>query len=168
MIRQVCIVCVAGLLFLAASGNFYYKALQHDPLAEVSVKKARLSVPEKSLPAAYKPAWSPVIHEKNLFSPNRTYKEPKPVLTAEQLKAIEPPKRPELALKGVVQDSFNEYVAYIEIGKAKALPMRKGDKTENLELIDISGRKAVLKWNDEMITLNLDKIKTIDNPKGPK
>ncbi|MHB8882002.1 MAG: hypothetical protein ACYC69_10905 [Thermodesulfovibrionales bacterium] len=165
MIRQVCIVCVAGLLFLAAAGNFYYKALRHDPLAEVSVKKAGLPEPEKALPAAYRPAWSPAIHEKNLFSPNRTYIEPKPVQPAQ---AVEPPKMPELVLKGVVLDSFNEYVAYIEIGKAKALPMRKGDKTENLELIDISGRKAVLKWNDEMITLNLDKIKTIDNPKGTK
>jgi hypothetical protein len=46
--------------------------------------------------------------------------------------------------------------------------MRKGDKTENIELIDISGRKAVLKWNDETMNLTLDKIKTIENPKAAR
>ncbi|MBA4372809.1 MAG: hypothetical protein C0402_08075 [Thermodesulfovibrio sp.] len=169
MIRRGCTAGFAGLLLLFAVWHFYARGLQHDPYAEytaVKVKqKAGGSAAQAAAPVAFQPGWSADIHEKNLFSPSRTYREPKPVVAA-PLVPVEPPKRPEVVLKGVILDSFGEYVAYIEVDKAKSVPMRKGDKTDNIELIDISGRKAVLKWNSEIMNLSLDKIKTIENPKA--
>jgi hypothetical protein len=43
--------------------------------------------------------------------------------------------------------------------------MRKGDKIEDVELVDISDRKIVLQWNTEKINLTMDKIKTIVKPR---
>lgn len=170
MIRQVCTLSIAGLLLLFSVWNFYSKGLMHDPYTALLTGKTKQKAPEAvaSAPPAFAPGWTAELHEKNLFSPTRTYREPKPVAPA-SLKPVEPPpKRPEVALKGVILDSFGEYVAYIEIDKAKPVPMRKGDKADNIELIEISGRTAVLKWNSEIMNLSLDKIKTIENPKAAK
>ncbi|MDA8083487.1 MAG: hypothetical protein M0024_07515 [Nitrospiraceae bacterium] len=168
MIRQGFILGAAVLLLLFASWNFYAKAVRHDPYAGAEPLKAAAKAQGGSaaIQDRGRPGWSSVIHEKNLFSPGRTYREPKP----EALVAapVEPPKRPELNLKGIIEDASGEYVAYIEIDKGKPVPLRKGEKTADIQLIDISGRKAVLKWNGEMTELSLDKIKTIANPKAAK
>lgn len=167
MIRKIFILILVAFLFIYMAWNFYNKALSYNPLAEVSLKKIKMRSPEVSLGTKYKPAWGKEIYEKNLFNPLRTYKEPKPFVPV-VAPVVEPPKRPDMALKGIVLDTFGDYVAYIEIDKAKATPMRKGDKTENIELIDISDRKAVLKWNDEIIDLSIDRIRTITNPRTMK
>lgn len=171
MIRRGCTVGVAVLLLLFTAWNFYFRGLRHDPyagLSDTKVKqKAQGPAGQASSPVMFVPGWTADIHEKNLFSPGRTYREPKPPAAANPV-PVEPPKPPEIVLKGVILDSFGEYVAYIEVDKARPVPMRKGDKTENIELIDISGRKAVLKWNNETMNLSLDKIKTIENPKAAK
>ncbi|MBI5100289.1 MAG: hypothetical protein HZB33_00415 [Nitrospirae bacterium] len=169
MIRHICLLSVAGLLFIVASWNFYTQAVRHNPFSEVTARKTDQKEPVTVVPAKYGPGWSDVIYEKNLFNPLRTYQEPKPVVApVAPPPVVEPPKRPDITLKGIILDSFGDYVAYIEIDRAKAAPMRKGDKKENIELIELSGREAVLQWNSEMITLNLDKIKTIDKPKAPR
>lgn len=171
MIRRGCIAGISVLLLLFSVWSFYSRGLRHDPYAELSAAKVKqkpgAAAGQASAPVAFRPGWTADIHERNLFSPSRTYREPKPV-AAGPLIPVEPPKRPEILLKGVILDSFGEYVAYIEVDKGKPVPMRKGDKTENIELIDISGRKAVLKWNNETMNLSLDKIKTIDNPKAAR
>jgi len=171
MIRRGFSAGVAVFLLLFAVWNFYARGLRHDPYAELSVGKVKQKAGgpagQAAAPVLFVPGWTADIHEKNLFSPGRTYREPKPV-AAMPLVPVEPPKRPEIVLRGVILDSFGEYVAYIEVDKSKSVPMRKGDKTEGIELIDISGRKAVLKWNNEIMNLSLDKIKTIENPKAAR
>lgn len=159
MIRRQAILAVIACLVLVAAWKFYVNAIAYDPLDEGAVKQAKIK--EASMAkSAYAPAWDKDLHEKNLFSPTRTYMEPKPVpVTA----PVPPPKRPDLVLKGIVLDTFGDYVAYVEINQAKAVPLRKGDKVEDIEVSDISEKKVMLKWNDETITMSIEKIKTISN-----
>ncbi|MFZ2198493.1 MAG: hypothetical protein WAV13_12210, partial [Thermodesulfovibrionales bacterium] len=51
-----------------------------------------------------------------------------------------------------------------EIDKAMAAPVRKGDKIGDIEVIDISERKVVLKWMGQDINLSIEHIKTVDSP----
>ena len=167
MIRKLFFLGVACTLFLFTIWSFYNDALTYDPLAGFSAKKTKPSgaVGPQNV---YKPAAGKEMYEKNLFSPARALVIPKPVVPASQMAVVEPPKRPELALKGIVLDNFGDYVAILEIDKARAVQMRKGDKNDSIEVADIMARTVVLKWNDELINLSLDKIKTIDNPRATK
>ena len=157
MIRKAVILVLVLALFLAASWNFVKEAVLYDPLEAVFLKKSKIR--ESGIArTAYTKAWDGVIQEKNLFSPLRTYKEPKPVsLTPPP----PPPKKPELSLKGIVLDTFGEYVAYVEINQARAAALRKGDKAEDIEVTDISDKKVVLQWMNETITLTIEKVKTL-------
>lgn len=164
MIRKVSLLSVAGAIFLYTAWLFYQDAIVYDPLHAAGMKKQKLSGgPVPSL--RYRRGWVSAITEKNLFSPARMYREPKPVKAVQQTPPPEPPRKPDVSLKGVILDSYGEYVAFVEIDRAKAVPMRKGDKTENLELVDISDRQVVLQWNDEKMTFTLDKVKTILTPR---
>jgi hypothetical protein len=164
MIRKLFLLASVLILFVYAGWNFYAQALALDPLSEVAVARPAPGGAEVLAVAEYRPAWIKTIIEKNLFSPARTYTEPKEASSALR----QPEKRPDFVLKGVVLDAFGEYVAYLEIDKAKPLAVRKGDKIENTEIVDVSARQAVLKWNGEIIDLSMEKIKTIDNSKAVK
>lgn len=160
MIRKIVILIIVGALFLFVGWQFTVKAVLYNPLSELLVKKAKIreSEPTKAIYAA---AWDKVIYEKNLFNTLRTYKEPKPVRPA--VPPPPPPKRPELALKGIILDTFGEYVAYVEINQAKSTQLRKGDKVEDIEVSDISEKSVVLKWLGETITLTIEKVKTLSS-----
>lgn len=165
MIRKMVVLAALIFLFIYAAWNFYTNALAYRPLTEEAAKRSTLKEDRTKVEVAYEPAWSKVIMEKNLFNPGRTYREPKPVPAGPP---PVPEKRPEFVLKGIILDSFGEYVAYLEVDKSKPVALRKGDKIEKTEIVDVSGRQAVLKWNGEIINLSLEKIKTIDNTKGSK
>jgi hypothetical protein len=164
MIRKIGMLAAVFFLFLYAVWNFYSQALVLDPLSEVAVERPRQESHEAGAGAAYRPEWSKGITEKNLFSPARSYREQKPVASAPPV----PEKRPEFVLKGIVLDSYGDYVAYLEIDKSKPLAVRKGDKIEKTEIVGVSARQAVLKWNGEIIDLSLERIRTIDNSKVAK
>lgn len=164
MIRKIFLLTLLSVVFLYMLWNFYADALRYDPLDIIEVKKAKPKK-DRMTEAAYKQFWDNSIHEKNLFSPYRSYSEPKPVSA---VPPPPPPKKPELSLKGIIIDSFGEYVAYLEIDKAKAMPLRKGDKVDDIEIVDITERKVVLKWIAETINLNMEKIKTISGPRQPR
>lgn len=165
MIRKLAMVVVMALLCAYTAWNFY---------DEVIRRPSGPSGPEGRGAAEGRPlkerkpggAWSAAIHEKNLFSPDRTYVEPKPIPIVIPKPVEPPPKRPEIALKGVVLDTFGDYVGYIEINQAKPVPVRKGDKVEEIEVLDVQEKKVVLQWMTEQMTLSMDKIKTIRNPKA--
>ncbi|MDA8432196.1 MAG: hypothetical protein M0Z60_04430 [Nitrospiraceae bacterium] len=164
MIRKIFLLTAVFFLFVYACWNFYTKAAALDPLSEVTVSPQAPKAAQARTGAEYRPAWSRDIIEKNLFSPSRTYAPPKPAAAA----ALPPEKRPEFALKGIVLDAFGDYVAYVSIDKAKPVAVRKGDKIEKTEIVDVSARQAVLKWNGEVIDLSMERIKTIDNAKAAK
>lgn len=163
MIRKIFLVATVFFFFLYACWNFYTRALALDPFSEFAVRQPESKGAQALSETSYRPAWSRAIIEKNLFSPARTYAEPKAVAAA-----LPPEKKPQFALRGVVVDAFGDYVAYLEIDKAKPVAVRKGDKIEKTEIIDVSARRAVLKWNGEMIDLSMEKIKTIDSSKAAK
>jgi len=75
-----------------------------------------------------------------------------------------PPRRPELTLRGILRVPKGEYVAYMEIWKVTAIPIRKGDKFNDIEVVDISERKVVLQWMGEKIHMSIEHIKTVDSP----
>lgn len=167
MIRKVFMLVIVIFLFIYIAWNFYAKALSYDPLSEMKIKQFRPRDAEITLLSKYNTAWTKEIYEKNLFSPYRSYIEQKAVPVSTM--SVEPPqKRPELALKGIVLDLFGDYIAYIEIDNSKPIPMRKGDRAEDIELVDISARKVVLKWDTEIINLGMDKIKAINKPRTTK
>ncbi len=162
MIRKLFILGAVLCMFFYTVWNFYSEALSYDPMSAVAVKQPKVMKAEEIV-AAFSPAWSREIQDKNLFSPARTYSEPKPLSASVP---IAPPRRPELALRGVVLNTFGEYVGFIEIDNAKAVPMRKGDKIADIAVIDISPRKVVLQWNNETINLSIEKIKTLNKPRS--
>ncbi|MDA8078036.1 MAG: hypothetical protein M0Z79_03770 [Nitrospiraceae bacterium] len=164
MIRRTVMLVLIVALFAYTCWNFYAKAVAYDPLAEGSVSGKKIQAAQEKPLLKYQQAWSAVIYEKNVFSPDRTYREARSVAGA----AAEKPKQPEFVLKGIIQDRFGEHVAYIIIDKARPVAMRRGDKTGDIELVDVSNRRAVLKWYDELIDLSMERIKTIDAARGAK
>lgn len=161
MIRRAVVLTALSALFIWMLWGFYTDAIRYHPLDQYAQKIEMKTTAEEEMAKAAG-AWTAAIHEKNLFSPNRSYLEP-------QIQAAEappPPPPPEVALKGIVLDRFGEFVAYVEINKAKAVPMRKGDTVEGLAVVSIAERELVLKWNAETIPLRMDKIRTIQNPKA--
>lgn len=158
MIRKIVLLIAVAALFLFVSWKFTVNAVRYNPLSDILVKKAKIRESEPTKPT-YTAAWDKIIYEKNLFSALRTYMEPKPVRVAAP--PPPPPKRPDLALKGIVLDTFGDYVAYIEINQAKSTQLRTGDKVEDIEVSAISEKAVVLKWLDETITLSIEKVKTL-------
>ncbi len=164
MIRRAFIVGSLSVLCLYLAWNFYSGAIGYVPGTPAVPKKDGAMPAETMLPSGGS-AWTAAIHEKNLFSPERTYREPKPAPIV-SAPPVEPPKRPELALRGIVLDRYGEYVAFVEINKAKAIPLRKGDAAEGIEVTGMNDREVVIKWMTETIPLRMDKIRTIQNPRA--
>lgn len=159
MIRKIIMLIIAAALFLFVSWQFIAGAVLYNPLSDVLVKKAKIRESEP-IKATYAAAWDKIIFEKNLFNTLRTYMEPKPVRAA--VPPPPPPKKPDLVLKGIILDTFGDYVAYVEINQAKST-LRKGDKIEDIEVSDISEKAVVLKWMSETITLTIEKVKTLSS-----
>lgn len=159
MIRKLGLLAATAVLFVFVAWNFMTEGLLYNPLSEGIVKKAKIkeSVPSKT---SYSAAWDASIAEKNLFNPLRTYKEPKPPAPPPP-PPPPPPKKPDLVLKGIVLDTFGDYVAYVEINQQKVTQLRKGDKVEDIEVSDITEKSVVLKWLNETITLTIEKVKTL-------
>lgn len=160
MIRKIAMLVIVAALFIAAGWKFTVGAVLYNPLSDILVKKARIRESEPTK-AEYAAAWDKIIYEKNLFNTLRTYKEPKPVRS--DVPPPPPPKKPDLALKGIIQDTFGDFVAFIEINQNRSTQLRKGDKVEDIEVSDISEKEVVLKWLNETITLTIEKVKTLSS-----
>lgn len=158
MIRKIIMFVIVVSLFLFVSWKFTVNAVLYNPLSDVFVKKATIKESETAKDT-YSAAWDKIIYEKNLFNTLRTHIEPKPVRVAAP--PPPPPKKPDLTLKGIILDTFGDYVAYVEINNAKSIQLRKGDKVEDIEVSGITEKAVVLKWMDETITLTIEKVKTL-------
>ncbi len=154
---------VVVFLFLYTAWDFYANALSYDPLANVTVRASKVRTLDPVI-SKYRQWWAKEIYEKNVFSPARGYVEPKPFVPPPP-PPPPPPKKPDMDLKGIVLDPYGEWIAYVSIDRANAVALRKGDKTNDIEVVDITESAVVLKWNGENITLSLNRIKTITNPR---
>jgi|GEM_PF-1321907 hypothetical protein len=168
MIRKWSIFGILVMMFLYVSWNLYSEVIRYNPLSgNTQTEQTNRNSLVAEFPE-FSPGWSKNILSKSIFSRSRTYAEPRPVVVQDTKPVVPPPpppKRPELALKGIVLDLFGEYVAFIEKDKAKAVPARKGDMIDDVEIVDVSARKTAVRWNSETIELSMDMIKTISNPR---
>ncbi len=168
MIRKIFMIVILALVFMYIAWNFYSEALRYNPLAEISVASPGSEGTDKRISSKYKPAWSKIIYENDLFSQRRSYmKEQKPNpadITPGKVEAA----WPDVVLRGIVYDLSGDYVAYIEINRSRPVAMRKGDRIDDIEIVDISARKVVLKWNEQRVKLNMGKVRTIKKPRSIK
>lgn len=153
-------------IFIYLAWNFYSQALRYNPLLHVTEKKYSSEDSKGRMLDEGSLSWSKDIFGKNLFNPQRSFDEKPPIPVG--VSVVTQPARPLLSLKGIVLEASGDYIAFVEINNTPALPLRKGDKTEDIELLDISGREVVLKWNAETIKLTMGKIRTINAPRVTK
>jgi hypothetical protein len=163
MIRRWFVLGLLCLVIVVLLKNLYKEAIMYNPFHGIeATARAGMNNTKEALPA-FEAGWGKEIIDNNLFSPTRSPVQPRSQV---QMKGMEaPPKRPEMFLKGIILDTSGEYVAYIEKDKVKAVPVRKGDKLDDVEVIDVNQKNVELKWNEEMISLSLEKIKTVKKPR---
>lgn len=160
IIRWVILVFLC-LAVLVLSVDMYKEAIIYNPLESVEISGREAANNGKKALQVFEAAWGREIVDNNLFSSTRSPVQPKPQQL--QGKAAEPPKRPDMNLKGIILDQFGEYVAYIEKDKAKAVAARKGDRLDDVDVLDVQQKSVELRWNEENILLSLERIKTIKN-----
>ncbi|TAL26518.1 MAG: hypothetical protein EPN94_03065 [Nitrospirae bacterium] len=156
---------ILGLLcfaVLALSIDMYKEAIIYDPLKNIEVSGRETANNGKQASPVFEAAWSKDIADNNLFSSSRSAVQPKPQ-PLQGRPPEPPPKKPELYLRGIILDQFGDYVAYIEKDRAKATAVRKGDRFDDVEVVDVQQKSVELRWNEENILLSLDRIKTIKN-----
>lgn len=162
IIRWVILVFLC-LAVLVLSIDMYKEAIIYNPLKSIEISGREAANNGKKALPVFEAAWGREIVDNNLFSSTRSPVQPKP---QPQGKAAEPPpKRPDMNLKGIILDQFGEYVAYIEKDKVKAVPVRKGDRFDDVDVVDVQQKSVELRWNEENILLSLDRIKTIKRPR---
>lgn len=163
MIRRLFIIGILFAVVLILLWSFFREVVFYSPVGGQKEKAAAMEekAGEKAL-KGYLPAWGEEIYTKNLFDPLRGKEPPKPVLPPEGSEpSPPPPQRPEMKLKGIVTDSFGEFVAYVEIGDERAVPLRKGDKKGDIVVVDITSRTLNLTWLGQDVALSMEKIKTL-------
>ncbi len=166
IIRWVILVFLC-LAVLVLSIDMYKEAIIYNPLKSIEISGREAANNGKKALQVFEAAWGKEIVDNNLFSSTRSPVQPPPPQPQGKAaeKAAEPPKRPDMNLKGIILDQFGEYVAYIEKDKAKAVAARKGDRLDDVEVVDVQQKSVELKWNEENILLSLDRIKTIKKPR---
>lgn len=168
MIRRWFLLGLLCLAVFALFKNMYKEAIMYNPMDGIQAdSRATIKDGDHASPV-FEAAWSKEIIDNNLFNPTRTPFQPQlppHVKSQADIKAVELPKRPDLQLKGVVLDQSEDLIAYIEKDRAKAVPVRKGDKLDDVEVIDVQQKSVELKWNEEIISLTLERIKTIKKPR---
>lgn len=157
---------ISGFLCLAVlvlSVDMYKEAIIYNPLKSIEISGREAANNGKKALPVFEAAWGREIVDDNLFSSTRSPVQPKP--QPQDKAAEQPPKRPDMNLKGIILNQFGEYIAYIEKDKVKAVPVRKGDRFDDVEVVDIQQKSVELRWNEENILLSLDRIKTIKRPR---
>ncbi|MEK7197229.1 MAG: hypothetical protein AAB151_06155 [Nitrospirota bacterium] len=164
IIRWVILVFLC-LAVLVLSVDMYKEAIIYNPLKSIEISGREAANNGKKALQVFEAAWGREIVDNNLFSSTRSPVQPKPQSQAQDKAAEQPPKRPDMNLKGIILDQFGEYIAYIEKDKAKAVAARKGDRFDDVEVVDVQQKSVELRWNEENIVLSLDRIKTIKRPR---
>lgn len=144
--------------------DFIVDGMMYDPLDGIKDKAAAVSKDESVEPRGYSVAYNAVIRKKNLFDSSRKDTPPspqKPVAPKAQKPPEPPPVKPELKLKGIITDSFGDFVAYVEKDGSRAVALRVGDIIGEVEVLDVSERTIMLLWMDEKIELSMVKVKII-------
>ncbi len=158
--RQRIILVAVGISFILSLIIFYQNVIKYKPIY-VTTKKGEIEKSEKIVQEAKKVSVDKNLLEKNLFNPDRTYvKKTEEKETTEEVEA--PKQMPQITLKGIVQNQYDEYIAIISINNKKPIMLRVGEKVEDIEVVEISDRVVEINWLGEPITLTMDKIKNLE------
>lgn len=150
------------LIFLLASAGYFGKALFYtvpSPLPrETTEKPVMATVTGKKVRT--RTDYS-VIRAKNVFHPDRANVPKGAASTGPVVRdvPVEPP--PQLALKGIVQDSRGEFIAYVTVDSEKARPIRTGERIDNLKVVSITMTDVTIRWSEQEIKLTLSKVKSV-------
>ena len=151
---------ILGILLIFLIWKVYYVAMLYSPanesgeaVAQHKAEKVKIKLP------AFTAFDAKVVLEKNLFHPDRNADVLKPPPPAKA--GLVPPKKPDMALKGIVTGPDGELVALIQTDRAMTKQYRKGDTFDNVEVVDIKPNKVYLKWMNEDLELTMWEVKTI-------
>ncbi len=158
--RQRIVLIAVGISFILSLIIFYQNVIKYKPIY-VATQKGEAEKSEKTFQEPKKVSVEQSLLEKNLFNPDRTYVE-KAEEEEKTEEVTEPKQMPQLQLKGIVLNQYDEYVAIISINNKKPVMLRVGEKVEDIEVVEISDRAVELNWLGEPITLTMDKIKTLE------
>lgn len=160
MIRGRFLLGILLLLMLSLLWNFYVEVVAYDPFEGIE-ETGRDGDDLGGSSGALKYAWGREIEDKNLFSKSRKAETPAPQPVVEAEPEPPPKERPRLRLNGIIRDQFGEHVAYIQRGNSVLPPLRKGDRVDDLLVVDVKDRDVVLSWEGEEIKLSMAKVKTL-------
>lgn len=162
MIKRWIILGGLGVIVAVLLSDFVGDVVLYNPLRDIGEKAERVLGEETGELRGYASAYDDVILKKNLFQSSRS---DSPQVQRKQVMADEPsdlpPTRPELKLKGIITDSFGDFVAYVEKDGAKAIAVRTGDIFGDVEVLDIAERTILFVWMEEKIELSMKKVKII-------
>jgi hypothetical protein len=139
----------ALLVMIIVFWHFLTSAALYDPLARVDLRKPETGAGE-ALKNEFTVAWGDEIIENNLFSPDR--KRPSPRARSSAPVDI---KQPEMALKGVTLTRGGDYEAYLQIDKQQPVLIKKGDRLDDIQVVEIKEKTVQLKWKHKIIELTL-------------
>ncbi len=140
------------LVLVFSSVNFYQNVIKYKTVTAETVSTEERKK-EDSWPELREVRPGGEILQKNIFSPDRGFQK-----DTEETGAPEEPVvtvMPELTLKGIVLNQYNEYVAYISKDRDRTVAAREGDRIDDLKVTGITEREVTLEWKGRRITLSL-------------
>lgn len=158
MTKRLLIIGILSFVMLSSFWSFYKEALVYNPLEGIlqagTPREERLKPPDTS-----RYVWGAEIAGKNLFSAMRG-KIPVIIQTPEPVEPEIPViEIPELKLDGIIVNQFGEYVVYILKDREAIPPLRKGDRYDDLYVLDIREKSVDLLWDEQEIRLTMEKMR---------
>jgi hypothetical protein len=154
------IIAVLSLVFLISSIKFYKNVIKYKPVKIKYQLSEKKQIDETDFKIK-EIEWEKEITDKNLFSPDRSFKH-RAEDKVEKEEPLTTSITPDLTLKGIVLNQYNEYIAYIKKGNEKTMAVRAGDQIDNIKVLQIREREVVLEWEGQKMTLSLRSAKTTD------
>lgn len=161
MIHRKAVIGILVLLLLALVWEFRTDVLLYNPVA-TAVKDDDLQAEAEKEKESFESAWGPEILDRDLFSSVRGHvPEQRPVDASAMLDAqpsepeVPPAPMPIIKLSGIINSPDGQWVAYIQVGDAPSVGVRKGDMVNNVLVSEVLQRRVVLIWNTQRVELAL-------------
>ena len=160
MILRGIIIAIVSLIFLMSSIKFYKNVIKYKPV-KIEYKSSEKKQRGETDLRVKEVAWDKDITDKNIFSPERSFSL-RSEAKAEKEEPLATSVAPELTLKGIVLNQYNEYVAYIKKDNEKTMAVREGEQIDNIKVLKVRERGVVLEWKGQKMRLSLRSAKTAD------
>lgn len=161
MVLRGIVIAAVSLIFLIFSIKFYKNVIKYKPVKVEYKLSEKKEVDKKRGLKLKEIVWDRVITEKNIFSPDRSFS-PRVEPKAEKGEPLTTPEIPDLTLKGIVLNQYNEYVAYIKKDNEKTMAIRAEEQIGDIKVLQVREREVLLEWRGQKMTLSLRSAKTTD------